>query len=169
MLIAIISNNEKNKKAINDFLIKNHLFTKLDFEDVIIEEIKENFDDLLKTISRVTGIKKEALFNVRPTLIKNLIKCYAIDIRYKENSYYWISKWNYKRLQYTSCVDILVSDVKSNDEIKNISLAGGLIIKIIDKENDDGLKADFKIIDNGNNKKLLKNVDDFITKLKNVQ
>lgn len=115
-------------------------FTRLNFKDALVKEMKDNFPDLLQEIGDVEtkydrGFADQIetvddLFTYKPPLMRALMQNYGTDVRRKDNDNYWTDKWGmaYAALHPT---DVVVDDVRFLNEAAEIKKYGGKIIRIV--------------------------------------
>ena len=127
-------------------IIKKHLddVVQINFKDALVQELKDNFPDLLNAIAigyrsihdahTVPGYEIDNLFNNKPPLVRTLMQNYGTDVRRKEDADHWANKWTDKvGFGLTHCYkvgNILTDDVRFLNEAKAIKEYGGILIRL---------------------------------------
>ena len=166
MIVSFTGKKQAGKTLCSDFFVKKGFIT-INFKDSLIEEIKENFPDLLEHIlSEYPFIKRiDDLFEIKPPIVRRLLQNYGTNVRRKDDSNYWVDKWLKKVSSFKG--DIIVDDCRFLNEAKTVKNLGGVIIRINrhSLKNDDNhiseiemdkIKYDYSIDNNKSKKELNK-------------
>ena len=125
MIIAFTGKKHSGKSEASKCLKD---FKDINFKDSLIEEVTENFPDLLKELSlayRTADIR--ALFDVKPPLVRLLLQNYGTNVRRKDNENYWVDKW-LNSIDIDS--NVVADDVRFLNEAKAVKDSGGIVIRI---------------------------------------
>ena len=149
-------------------------FKSINFKDSLIEEIKENFPDLLRELAliyRMADIK--TLFDIKPPLVRLLLQNYGTNVRRKDSENYWVAKW----LDKIDISDnIIADDVRFLNEANAIKDVGGIVIRIvrpsvksidthISETEMDKIEPDYEIINSSNKEYLQSEIKKIINEL----
>jgi hypothetical protein len=134
MLIGITGFKQSGKSTAAKYMEEHHGFVRLNFKDALIEEIKQNFPDLLKEIHHncyplVTCT--DDLFTIKPPLIRTLMQNYGTEVRRREDPKYWIRQWQLKNAElHRQGKNVVVDDVRFINEAEAIRFHGGVIVRV---------------------------------------
>ena len=120
---------QAGKTTTCDHLVKNHGYTKVGFKDALVKEMKENVANLLQSLSEHYEMSIDDLFQKKPVLMRKLMQDYGTGIRRRDDEDYWIKLWKEQVVGTNVCVD----DVRFKNELKAVRGAGGIIIRIVRK------------------------------------
>jgi len=150
MIIALTGYKQSGKTEAAKFFQKFG-YQKINFKDSLIEEIKQNFPDLLQVIGDD--------FTNKPPAVRALLQNYGTEVRRRDNINYWVIKWLDKvtaDMDATGRIDYVVDDCRFLNEAKAVRDLQGIIIRIIrpgftgDKHQSeremDNIKVDYTII-----------------------
>jgi len=164
-IIAFTGKKKSGKSKAAEYLIKN-CFTPINFKDALIDEIKDNFPNLLKELSKIYQMDIDKLFEEKPPIMRTLIQNYGTDVRRKDNKDYWVNKWLNKTLKVKN---IVVDDCRFLNEAQAVRTYNGKIYRINrrgcggDKHQSetemDKIKVDGEIDNNSELKNLYKQLD----------
>lgn len=119
---------------------------RVNFKDALVEEIKQNFPDLIREITTIMdrteydgwGWTVDRLVDEKPPLFRTLLQNYGTDVRRKDNQNYWIQKWlhnvagNCPKLSDFVCDPLIITDdVRFINEAKAVKNCGGVVIRIV--------------------------------------
>lgn len=123
MLIAFLGKKRSGKTTCADYLV-NKGFKKVNFKDALIDELKENFPDLLREIGDD--------FNDKTPVRRALLQNYGTEVRRRDDEDYWVKKWEQRAYgaELTTNVDIVVDDCRFLNEAEIIKKYNGIIIKV---------------------------------------
>ena len=142
MIIGLTGKARSGKTTMADYLCKEHGFIKINFKDALVQEMKENFPDLLKEIGYTvdmfnqyaTGIGESTpvseLFDTKPPLMRALMQNYGTDVRRKDDDKYWVQKWADKVGRTVEETNVVVDDCRFLNEADAVKLMGGEIVKV---------------------------------------
>ena len=136
-IIAFTGKKRSGKTTAADYLVGKG-FTKINFKDALIEELKQNLPDLLTEIEKVMDTIEydgnnpwtiERLFTEKPPLMRKLLQNWGTEFRRNSVSLdYWVVKW----MQKTKGVDlIVVDDLRYPEEMQAIRDMDGVVVRII--------------------------------------
>jgi len=135
-IIGLVGFKQVGKSTAAKYLEKKYGFTRHNFKDALVQEIKDNFPDLLTQIviaGRDLGFKAmnwNELFEEKPPLMRALLQNYATDVRRKDNPDYWTNQWMGKAARVPSW-KIVADDVRFLNEAQAIRDGGGFIIRLV--------------------------------------
>lgn len=119
-------------------MLKKHIpnVVQINFKDALVQEIKDNFPDLLKEIHSMYYNSDEPvdyLFQTKPLLMRALMQSYGTDVRRKDNPNYWTDKWQktagHEMLFHKK--NILTDDVRFMNEAQSVKEAGGVLVRLV--------------------------------------
>lgn len=165
-IIAFTGKKQTGKSTACAYLEKTYGFTRVNFKDPLIAELKQNFPDLLKVIRNQESFTINNLFENKPPLIRTLMQNYGTNVRRKDDPDYWVKQW-IDEIEYQAVMGangITVDDCRFLNEanaVHGIKNNGGIIIRLIrtDMEHTDThvsetemdlIIPDFTIVCNGN-------------------
>lgn len=164
-IIAFTGKKKSGKSKAAEYLISLG-FTPINFKDALVEELKENFPDLLKKLSEIYQMTIDELFKEKPPAMRSLMQNYGTDVRRKECNDYWVNKWLNKTLKINN---IVVDDCRFLNEAQAVRTYNGKIYRINrngysgDKHQSetemDKIKIDGEIDNNGKLKDLYKKLN----------
>jgi len=103
-------------------------FTRHNFKDAMVQEIKANFPDLLKALAIHYNLTIDELFEQKPPLMRALMVNYGTDVRRKDNPHYWVSEWIDKVIKING--NIVADDVRFHNEADAVKMGKGIIIRL---------------------------------------
>lgn len=132
-LIGLIGFKQSGKTTAAEHL-ESKGFERINFKDCLIDEIKQNFPDLLNEIKdnmelRGLPMSIDELFLTKPPLIRTLMQNYGTDVRRKDDSNYWVNEYLNKIISTPG--SIVTDDVRFLNEADAIKNNGGKLIRII--------------------------------------
>ena len=133
MIIGIVGFKQVGKSTAAKHLEEKHSFCRHNMKDALVEEIKENFPELLKQIAYLTDMENgmEAgindLFKNKPPLMRALMQNYGTDVRRKDSDSYWTDQW---LKGSTDMKNIVVDDVRFLNEAEAVRNQGGILIRL---------------------------------------
>lgn len=119
MIISFTGYKRSGKSESAKFLEKFG-FERINFKDSLIDEIRQNFPDLLKVIGDD--------FENKPPAVRTLLQNYGTEVRRRDNPNYWTDKWISK---VRDKENVVVDDCRFLNEAEAIKNLGGIIIRII--------------------------------------
>ena len=138
--IAFIGKAGSGKTTACDYIMSKHDgFTKLNFKDALVKEMKKNFPDVLAELQKVYstgGVPRlglqflpsiDDLFKEKPPTMRALMQNYGTEVRRGDCDTYWTDQWTTAR---TALGDVLTDDCRFYNEASAIHDCGGMIIKI---------------------------------------
>jgi len=164
MIIALTGFKRSGKSECAKHLAK-HGLKRINFKDCLIEEIKQNFPDLLKVIGDD--------FDNKPPAVRALLQNYGTEVRRRDNQDYWVNKWKEKVSD-----NVVVDDCRFLNEAKAIKDLGGTIIRVIrpgfngdnhiSEREQEQIKVDYTIIAQ-DLKSLIQQIDDLYSRIDNTR
>jgi len=182
-IIGLVGFKQVGKSTAAKYIEKKYGFTRINFKDALVQEIKDNFPDLLRELSQAYHMDVDKLFQNKPIAMRALMQNYGTDVRRKDDDSYWVEKWMYSVLTSDN-KNIVCDDVRflnENGILKDASQHSGvkgIIIRLTRSDITTGgehvsetemldIKADYTIdCKEGEHDKLYKELDAII-KLQN--
>jgi len=142
-IIGLVGYKRSGKTTAAKYLEEKYGFTRHNFKDALIAELKQNFPDLLGEILKTENearfewcqpeITLDDLFVVKPPLIRALMVNYGTEVRRKEEPDYWVHQWKMKvpDLLALDKYTIVADDVRFLNEAEAIKGWSGTIIRIV--------------------------------------
>lgn len=103
---------------------------RINFKDALIEELNENFKEVLDECSTLYNMDINELFRVKPPIVRALMRAYGTELRRREDPDHWLRSWKRKAEKAYTKVDVLVDDVRFLNEAEAVRELGGIIIRI---------------------------------------
>jgi hypothetical protein len=131
MLIAFTGPKHSGKTECADFLVRKYGHRKINFKDALIAELCDKFPNLIKEIKAhypgTTNIWKS-----KPPMIRYLLQEYGTNVRREDDYCYWTARWHkeYDRVYNKVTHNIVVDDVRFENEASIVRMSGGKIIRI---------------------------------------
>jgi ABC-type dipeptide/oligopeptide/nickel transport system ATPase component len=123
-------------------IIKKHLddVVQINFKDALIEEIKQNFPDLLEAIREnqeileydygtLKFVSLDDLFTTKPPLVRTLLQNYGTNVRRADDPGYWVREWD-NSVWPKRDKNVLTDDVRFYNEAEMIKEYGGILIRL---------------------------------------
>ena len=167
-IIAFTGKKQTGKSTCCAYLEEKYGFTRVNFKDALIAELKENFPELLQAIYNAEqelysypAESIDGLFVNKSPLIRPLMQNYGTNVRRKDKDSYWVDEWVKTLWEKGSDTKTTVDDVRFLNEASRVKGQGGIIIRLIrtDMEHTDThvsetemdlIIPDFTIVCNGN-------------------
>lgn len=151
-IVAFTGKKQTGKSTACAYLEEKYSFTRVNFKDALIAELKENFPELLGAILKVQNdyidefgpfeqvqniLGKDyidtidELFVVKPPLMRTLMQNYGTNVRRKEKDSYWVDEWVKTLWEKGSDTKTTVDDVRFLNEASRVKGQGGIIIRLI--------------------------------------
>lgn len=131
MIIALTGLKQSGKSTAANYLVEKYNFTKHNFKDAMIKEIKQYFPDFIKKECELYNCDVDYLFEKKPGHIRELMKNFGTQLRRGENPNYWVWKWA-EVLDELANTNLVVDDCRFLNEAEQIKyVEEGIIIKII--------------------------------------
>jgi ABC-type dipeptide/oligopeptide/nickel transport system ATPase component len=133
MIIGLIGLAGSGKTTSAEYLMENYGFSKINFKDGLIRELKQNFPDMLNEMVISSGDPRvedvDDLFTLKPPLMRTLMQNYGTEVRRMDNPDYWVDIW-VKSISNSWAESVVVDDVRFKNEADAIKLQGGYLIKL---------------------------------------
>ena len=169
-IIALTGKKQSGKSTLAKHL-ETKGYVRVNFKDALVEELKQNFPDLLEILSLHYDMDIDTLFNRKPMFVRKLMQNYGTNVRRKDNETYWVARWVEEAIKHDR---VVVDDVRFLNEAKAVKRTGEAmggkteLIRIVrpNTEEDthisetemDEIKADREIINNKSIEELYKNI-----------
>jgi hypothetical protein len=130
-LYAFTGKKGSGKSTAAKYVAEKTGAVRINFKDALVEEMKENFPDLLEELSYLYNPDEhgiEGLFREKPPLMRALMQNYGTEVRRGDNPNYWTQKWLYKVNQLDN---VVTDDIRFLNEAKGVKFFDGVIIRII--------------------------------------
>lgn len=112
-------------------------FSRLNFKDALVAEMKERFRGTIQSIYDETGNvdlgwphAADWLFEQKPPIFRALMQNYGTDVRRKDDPLYWVKQWENAYCAIHPA-DVVVDDVRFLNEANAIHRYGGKVIRIV--------------------------------------
>ena len=102
MIIGFTGYKQSGKSTAAKYLEEKYNFTRINFKDALVQEIKDNFPDLLEEICLIyeefsfpkegdgVDFGIENMFQTKPPLMRALLQNYGTEVRRKDDQHYWV-------------------------------------------------------------------------------
>jgi len=151
-LIAFTGKKQTGKSTACSYLENKYGFTRVNFKDALIKEIKQNFPDLLEAMVMSENVafghddrtSVEELFTTKPRLMRTLMQNYGTEVRRKDNPNYWVKQWEYEiKAPFSNDYmykNVTVDDCRFLNEAQAVKRNGGVIVHLVrgDMQHTDG-------------------------------
>lgn len=140
-IIAFIGFQRVGKSTAAKYLEEKYGFVRHNMKDALVEEIKQNFPDLLIAIalqhygySSVEDLLRfepnyiNQLFETKPPLMRALLQNYGTEVRRGDDPDYWVKQWAKNSYAHEKLV---VDDVRFINEGAKVKERGGTLIRLI--------------------------------------
>lgn len=134
MIIGLCGFKRSGKTTVANYLKEEHGFKSLNFKDSLIEELKQNFPDLLDTIGLIQDRTIDELLVEKPPLMRALMQNYGTEVRRGDDPDYWVKRWKEKCLEAEG--NIVVDDVRFENEANALAEQGGILIRVVRNRQD---------------------------------
>jgi len=125
-IIGLVGLKQVGKSTVASHLEEKHGFVRHNFKDALVEEIKQNFPDLLKLLSELYELTIDELFEVKPPLMRALMQNYGTEVRRGDDPQYWIKRWEEKLGDSNTVVD----DVRFKNEADAVKSKYGTVVRL---------------------------------------
>lgn len=126
-IIGLVGFKQSGKSTAAAFLEKNYGFTRHNFKDALILELKEYFPNILAAFAVMYSMTIDELFTNKPAGVRELMMDWGMKRR-AENPDYWVDVWEFDQPKDSS---IVVDDTRFLNEARKIRVKDGIIIRII--------------------------------------
>ncbi len=176
MVIGICGYKGSGKSTVADHLVKEHGFTRVNFKDALVAEMKKLLPNTLKSLGEMYSLSVEELFQAKPAVMRALMQEYGTEVRRADDANYWVRQW--KETVSGIGKHIVVDDVRFFNELSALTEMDGVLIRIVRSDITSGgehqseteqtkFVEDFTIeASHGEHKKVYKAVDDIIATIK---
>ena len=136
MIIGLVGFKQVGKSTAAKYLEEKYGFTRVNFKDALITELKNNFPNLIQEI--IHFMEKhywegkawtfERLVAEKPPLFRALMQNFGTEVRRRDDDYYWVRQW--ENTVTGSENNIVTDDVRFINEAKSLTNYGGIIIRL---------------------------------------
>lgn len=130
MIIGLIGKKGSGKTTASKRFVDHYDFKLVPFKDQLIKEMKKNFPDTIRELTRVYNLSVDELFTQKPPIMRALLQNYGTEVRRGDSTDYWISKWEETVRTYHEFEDVVVDDVRFINEAETIKSLGGVLVYI---------------------------------------
>lgn len=179
MVIGICGYKGSGKSTVADHLVKEHGFTRVNFKDALVAEMKKLLPNTLKSLGEMYSLSVEELFQAKPAVMRALMQEWGTELRRSEKQSYWVDQWIASVTKLGKTAKIVVDDVRFFNELSALTEMGGVLIRIVRSDITSGGEhqseteqtkfiEDFTIeASHGEHDKVYKAVDSIIQQLRN--
>jgi len=128
MVVGAFGFKGSGKSVFASYLYNEHGFTRVNFKDSLIAEMRENFVETLEELSILYSMSVDRLFEEKPPIMRRLMQNYGTDVRRKDNDNYWVDKWFAKADAVEG--DIVADDVRFENELAAVIGLGGVVVRV---------------------------------------
>ena len=182
MIIGLVGYKQVGKSTAAEYLEDKYGFSRHNFKDQLVAEIKKNFPDLLREIyladakewnSGIPPIDIDHLFRNKPPLMRALLQNYGTEVRRGDNDNYWTDQW----INNMPSGDFVTDDVRFLNEAFEIEQVDGILVRLTrpdittggehasEREQEDIICSHTIDCEPGNHEKLYAELDELILKL----
>jgi len=142
MIIGFIGYMGSGKTVAADYLVEKKGYTKINFKDALVAEMKKNFPDLMGEIIEMMNTLHwdgqdlwtvEKLFRDKPPIFRAFMQNYGTEVRRGDNDHYWTRLWAEVAATVIDIEagDVVTDDVRFKNEAQTIKNAGGILVRIV--------------------------------------
>lgn len=131
MIIGLTGTIGSGKSTVAKHLESAHGFTRINFKDALLIEVKERFPLLLAEINsyyRYTDTNDLMNAVSRPPLLRALLQNYGTEVRRVDNPDYWAHQWEKAVVAYGG--NVVADDVRFVNEADTVEALGGVIFRV---------------------------------------
>jgi len=125
-IIGLVGFKQVGKSTAAKYLEDKYGFTRHNFKDAMVQEIKDNFPNLIEELEIHYNLSTPQLFIQKPPLMRALMVNYGTDVRRKDDPDYWTRQWVKNLVTQKTVAD----DVRFLNEAAAVKLEGGIIIRL---------------------------------------
>lgn len=140
MIIGICGHKGSGKSVVASYLAENHGFTRVNFKQALIDEMKEKFPDTLQAIcdhfkdlcpdfDTEEPWTIDSLFVEKPSIMRELMQNHGTDVRRKDDPEYWVNQWLEKVKETKG--NIVTDDVRFFNELSALGDMDGVLIRVV--------------------------------------
>lgn len=138
MIVGFVGKKGSGKSTAAEFLENEHGFMRVNFKDALVAELKHKMPLLLDEILNLVNYEKAVadmgtvndLFVEKPPVIRALLQNYGTEVRRADDPEYWVDAWR-NLVNVLDKTDIVVDDVRFENEAQAVRDMGGCLIRII--------------------------------------
>lgn len=177
MIIGLTGYAGSGKSTVAKYLAENYGFGRVNFKDGLVQEIKDNFPDLLKHFASGYMMTIDQLFEQKPPEMRALMQNYGTEVRRKDNEHHWVKKYC-ETIGYNPDKNFVTDDVRFQNEYDAIKLLNGVVIRVTrpdittggshsSETEQDSFEADFTIVgEPGSHDSIYKQIESIIETIK---
>ena len=125
-IIGLVGFKQVGKSTAAKYLEDKYGFTRHNFKDAMVQEIKDNFPNLIEELEIHYNLSTPQLFIQKPPLMRALMVNYGTDVRRKDDPDYWTRQWVKNLVTQKTVAD----DVRFLNEAAAVKIEGGIIIRL---------------------------------------
>jgi len=125
-IIGLVGFKQVGKSTAAKYLESKYGFTRHNFKDAMVQEIKDNFPNLIEELEIHYNLSTPQLFIQKPPLMRALMVNYGTDVRRKDDPDYWTRQWVKNLVTQKTVAD----DVRFLNEAAAVKIEGGIIIRL---------------------------------------
>lgn len=143
MIVGFVGKKGSGKSTAAEFLEEEHGFTRHNFKDTLVAEIKHKLPLVLNEIVELMNWTEyefngsgdepwtvDRLFKEKPPVMRALLQNYGTEVRRADDPAYWVDAWG-QLASVLSEKDLVVDDVRFENEAQAIRDMGGCLIRIV--------------------------------------
>lgn len=130
MIIGLTGKKQSGKSTVATHLARVHGFERVNFKDALCEEVLERFPTVLELLADSCNMTIPQLFTEKPPFMRVLLQNYGTEVRRGDDPDYWTRKWKERALDHVQPAQIVVDDVRFQNEAEAVRDLGGIIVRI---------------------------------------
>ena len=144
-LIAFLGEKENGKTTACNIFERlyeqntEYKVVRLSVKQPIIDELKQNFPELLSGFAVLYNMNIDELFHVKPQFVRSLMRDYGQAKRIECGDYYWASKYGQALDNLPDDTIILTDDIRFPEELEKVTDFGGKVYNVIRLGKEQGL------------------------------
>lgn len=127
MIIGLCGFKGSGKSVVANYIADNHGFTKVNFKDALIREMKVKLNRTLKELGYIYEMSEDELFLNKPPAMRALMQEYGTEIVRGFDDKHWIREYGKTVVDINN---VVTDDVRFQNEYDAIVMAGGIIIRV---------------------------------------
>lgn len=158
-LIGFVGPKRSGKSVSASILAKNG-YSRINFKDALLKEVKMNFPDLVKHWAQESGLTVDDVLEKKPyEAVRLLLQNYGTDFRRRENNDCWVVKWAQTVLR-ADREQVVADDVRFENEAEMVREMGGILVRVnraglekkdqhVSETESEKIVCDFEVDNNG--------------------
>lgn len=182
MKIALTGYAHSGKTTASDYIVQKYGYTKVNFKDALVAEMKKNLSPVMDEIIKLLESKPQIydgrevmnygwLFANKPPVFRALMQAYGTEIRRGDDENYWVERW---KESVKDIENLVTDDCRFLNEAKYVKDNGGMILRIVrtditsagthtSETEQANIVADYTVeVDKGEHDKLYAKIDEII-------